>query len=218
MTGQSTLLLMAGLVLGAGATLVARELIGPGPQSGASAAAAEIAGISRQVAGLEAVVRELRESMDRSRSLPTANAGSEIEPLPGSSTEQVMAQLDALRATLQSLSDRIDAQSAESRAVLSGIQAAAVDRASEGEPMPEMLTDKPLDLQHFDLLRGRSEDEMSDDHLLWSYDKVAETYGRPSGIRPSPSGGGIKFYYDLPGGETLIFWFKSGKVVRVLRA
>ena len=63
-------------------------------------------------------------------------------------------------------------------------------------------------------MRGRSMEELSDQHLLWTYDKVGAMYGRPSQIAPAPSGQGIKYYYVLPDGTEVSFLFIGGKVIR----
>jgi hypothetical protein len=213
MTGKGVIPLVMGVFLGAGATWVAREFIGHEPQTSPATAAGESAGLSRQLADLETDVRALKDLVERNRLLPPAAAHNAVEPMPGASPDAVIAQLDALRAAVAALSDRIDAQSSESHAALTALQADMAHRAPAIEPMPETMTDKPVDAQRFDPLRGRSADDLSQEYLLWSYEQVSETFGRPSGVRPGGPGGGIKFLYDTPDGETFIFWFVSGKVV-----
>ena len=209
--GRSVLLLLAGALIGVVATLVARPATHAAP---AESAAAER---SRDFEALRSDVRALRELVEQQRALPTIASGNAPVPLTPAS-DPLVAQLAALQSEVKALADRIDARSDESRSALAALSAELEGAASGAEPMPESLPDTPLDLQSFDRISGRSEDDLTDEHLLWTYDQVTGTYGRPSGIRPSPSGGGIKFYYDLPGGKTCIFWFKGGKLVRVIWA
>ena len=213
MTGRGVLLLLAGAVLGVVGTLVARPARLPEPAEDRSSAADP----SRELEALRADVRALRELIERQRALPTPATGEASRPL-SEPPDALAAQLELLRAELEALSDRIDTQSAESRTALADLQAQLETAASGPEPMPASLPDKPLDLQSFDRINGRPEDELTDEHLLWTYDQVLQTYGRPTRIQPSPSGGGIKLHYDLPGGTTCIFWFRTGRLVRVIWA
>lgn len=209
MAGRSVLLLLAGALLGVAAMLAARPAVQPADVSNAN--------LPRDLEALRADVQALRDLVERQRALPTVAANDTPVPLTQPS-DPVVAQLAALQSELKALAERIDAQSSESRTALAELKTELEGAASGAEPMPASLPDSPLDLQSFDRISGRSEDELTDEHLLWTYDQVTDTYGRPSGIRPSPSGGGIKFYYDLPGGKTCIFWFKGGKLVRVIWA
>jgi hypothetical protein len=214
MAGRSVLLLLTGALLGVVATLVARPA---GRSVGGDSEATGVASLSRDLEALRTDVLALRELIERQRALPPVAANDTPVPLT-QSPDPVVAQLGALQSELKALSERIDAQSSASSTALAELKTELEGAASGAEPMPESLPDTPLDLQSFDRISGRSEDELTDEHLLWTYDQVTGTYGRPSGIRPSPSGGGIKFFYDLPGGKTCIFWFKGGKLVRVIWA
>ena len=209
MAGRGVLLLFAGAVLGAVATLVARPAVQP-------ADAGAPANLSRDLEALRADVRALRELVERQRSLPAAPSGASptsLAPAP----DPVLAQLELLRAELKALADQVEAQSSESAAALADLRAGLGGLGTSTEPMPESLPDTPPDLQAFDRISERPENEVTDEHLFWTYDQVAGTYGRPTRVQPNPatSGGGIKFIYELPGGGTCIFWFKGGKVVRV---
>ncbi len=42
---------------------------------------------------------------------------------------------------------------------------------------------------------------------------MGEAYGRPTRVRASTGGRGIKYQYEMPDGEVLYFWFVDGKVV-----
>jgi len=211
--GRSVLLLLAGVLLGVVATLVARPAGATLPSVGTG----DVSSLARDIDSLRSDVRALRELVEQQRALPTISTGAPPVPLTPA-PDPVVAQLAALQSEVKTLADRIEAQSDESRSALTALSAELQGGASGAEPMPESLPDTPPDLQQFDRIGGRSEDELTDEHLLWTYDQVTDTYGRPCGIRPSPSGGGIKFYYDLPGGKTCIFWFKGGKLVRVIWA
>ena len=207
--GRSVLLLLAGALLGVVATLVARPAADPEP--------GDTTRLSSELEALGAEVRALRELVERRRSPPPTSAASDAgEPL--SLPADIAEQMTALRSELQKLAEHSEAQAAESRATLGKLEAGLQAVASGAEPMPGSLPESPPDLQQFDRINGRDEDELSDEHLLWTYEQVTDTYGRPTRIQPSPGGIGIKFHYDLPGGKTCIFWFKGGKVVRVIWA
>jgi hypothetical protein len=211
--GRSVLLLLAGVLLGVVATLVARPAGATLPSVGTG----DVSSLARDIDALRSDVRALRELVEQQRALPTITTGAAPAPLTPA-PDPVVAQLAALQSDVKALADRIEAQSDESRSALTALSAGLQAVASGAEPMPTSLPDAPADLQQFDRISGRSEDELSDEHALWTYDQVTETYGRPTSVRPSPGGGGIKLYYDLPGGKTCIFWFKGGRLVRVIWA
>ena len=62
-------------------------------------------------------------------------------------------------------------------------------------------------------LRGLGMDDLTDRHAIWTYEQVGEAYGRPTRVRASTGGRGIKYQYEMPDGEVLYFWFVDGKVV-----
>ena len=64
-------------------------------------------------------------------------------------------------------------------------------------------------------MRGREMEERTQQHMLWTYEKVGAEYGRPTRVAPSPGGVGIKYYYEMPDGSSFVFWFIDGKVVSV---
>jgi len=218
MTRRGLASLVGGVVLGALLTAVGFALArGRGDSPGSAATALER--LSAQVANLESEIRALGEwkleVLRGERSLTEGPPPQAPQPLT-ETPDPLVIQLDSLRAELKALADRIDSQAAESRTALADLQAGLGAAASGPEPMPESLPDTPLDLQAFDRIIGRSEAELTDEHLLWTYDQVTGTYGRPTRVQPSPGGSGIKLHYDLPGGKTCIFWFKGGKLVRVI--
>jgi hypothetical protein len=212
MAGRSVLLLLAGAMLGVVATLVARPA---GRSVGGDSEATGVASPSRDLEALRSDVLALRELIERQRALPPAATGD--APLPLTDADPLMTQLDALRTELKALTERIEAQSDESRTALADLRTALEAAASGPEPMPASLPETPLNLPALNQISDRPEEDVTNEHILWTYDQVMGTYGRPTRVQPNPStsGGGIKFLYELPGGGTCIFWFKSGRVVRV---
>jgi hypothetical protein len=79
--------------------------------------------------------------------------------------------------------------------------------------VPDTLPDAPPNLAELDALRGKGMDELTRDHLLWTYEQVGAHFGRPDKVHPSPGGVGIKYNYELPDGQVFIFWFVDGKVI-----
>ena len=213
MAGKSVLLLLAGVLLGVGAMLLARPATRPFESE---SQAVGVASLSSDLEALRTDVRALRELLERQRALPQATTSDAPLPLTDE-PDPIATQLDALRKELKALADRIETQSDEYRTALADLRAELETTVSGPEPMPDSLPETPLDVQALTRISDRSEDEVTEEHLLWTYDHVLGTYGRPTRVQPNPStsGGGIKFLYDLPGGGTCIFWFKGGKVVRV---
>ncbi len=54
------------------------------------------------------------------------------------------------------------------------------------------------------------------DHFMWTYQKVLDVYGKPDRSNPSPGGKGHKWYFEIPGGGEIIFWFMDDQVVRTM--
>lgn len=212
MSGKGVILLLAGAVLGAVAMLVAR----PAGETGSAVGLSDVAALASEIDALRSDVRALRELNERGRELPAVPAASPAATRLSDAPDSAAAEVAAWRTEFQALIGKLEAQAAESRAILGDLQAQLAAGASGAEPMPESLPDT-LDLQAFDRISSGSEDEVTDGHILWTYDQVLGTYGRPTRVQPNPMdrGGGIKFLYDLPGDRTCIFWFKGGKVVRV---
>lgn len=217
MTRRGLASLVGGVLLGAVITAVGFAAA-RGPSGSAESAATALDRLSAQVASLESEIRALGEwKLEVLRGERSWTEGPSTQaPQPLFRPEQ--ETLDQVLASLQVLRERIDTQSDEYRTALADLRAELETTVSGPEPMPGSLPETPPDLQALTRISDRSEDEVTEEHLLWTYDHVLETYGRPTRVQPNPStsGGGIKFLYDLPSGGTCIFWFKGGKVVRVL--
>jgi len=197
---RAPVVFVAGLLLGgAGAVIVAHVA-----RDGTPLAAAD-ADLARRLDALDASLRALRTTIaDQPAPLP-ARAEVAPAPLADTRTDEVLAQIAALQASLADLGQRVDA--------VGTAWADEAKRSARSEPMPDALPDAPPNLAEFDALRGKEMDELTHDHLLWTYDQVGEHYGRPDKVRPSPDGVGIKYFYDLPSGESFCFWFVGGKLV-----
>ena len=83
-------------------------------------------------------------------------------------------------------------------------------------PLPDLTNiEKPMDLMALEQQFQEEETRRDLNHLGWSYQKVLDSYGKPSRSNPSPGGKGHKFYYELGDGRELIFWFIDDKVSMV---
>jgi len=219
MTWRGIASLVGGVVLGAVLTAVGFT-VGRGRDGGLSSASSQLDRLATQIDSLESEMRAVAEwKLEVLRGDRSWTDGMPTQaPQPLSETpDPLVTQLDSLRAELKALADRIDSQAAESRTALADLRAGLEAATSGPEPMPASLPETPLNLPAFAQISDRPEDDVTNEHLLWTYDRVAEAYGHPTRIQPNPAdrGGGIKFIYELPGGSPCIFWFKGGKVVRV---
>src|SRR5262245_41028574 len=207
--GRSVLLLLTGALLGVLAMVIAR----PAAPIQDSSTPTEIL---RAIAELRSDVRALQAISERQHALPETPAGQPAA-LVNQESDPLLTRIDALQSSLDTILDRIDKESAESRAALTDLTSKLEASAAAPEPMPASLPDTPPNLQAFDRISTRPEDEVTSEHLLWTYEQVTDGYGRPTRVQPNPAnyGGGIKLIYELPGRGTCVFWFKGGKCVHV---
>jgi hypothetical protein len=191
---------IAGLLLGgAGAVILAHVA-----RDGTLPAAAD-ADLARRLDALDASLRALRTTIaDQPAPLP-ARADVAPAPLADPRIDVVLSQVSALQAALADVGQRLDA--------VGLAWADEAKRTAAPEPMPDALPDAPPNLPAFDALRGQEMEDLTRDHLLWTYEQVGARFGRPDQVRPSPGGVGIKYYYELPNGESFCFWFVGGKLV-----
>jgi hypothetical protein len=219
MTRRGMASLVGGVVLGAVLTAIGFA-VARGPGGGLGSATSQLDRLAAQLDSLESEMRAVAEWKHEVLRGERSWADGPPTPVPqplSEAPDPLVKQLDSLRTELKALADRIDAQAAESRTALADLRAGLEAAASGPEPMPASLPETPLNLPAFAQISDRPEDDVTNEHLLWTYDRVAETYGHPTRIQPNPAdrGGGIKFIYELPGGSPCVFWFKGGKVVRV---
>ncbi len=83
-------------------------------------------------------------------------------------------------------------------------------------PPPLEDFDRPVDTAALEGLSMNEEIDNDLKHLNWSYQKVLNQYGKPNQSNPSPGGVGHKWYYELPNGSDVIFWFVNGQVARAM--
>ncbi|HEX5009208.1 MAG TPA: hypothetical protein VFY71_02310 [Planctomycetota bacterium] len=163
---------------------------------------------ARRLDAIEGELHALGAALaDRAAPLPTSSVAPTL--LADSRVDEVLAQLAELQTAVARLAAATAAASESSPSALD----AAASAAGTVEVMPEKLPDTPANMTGLLALRGRGVDDLSSQYVLWTYDQVGEAFGRPTRIRPSPGGKGIKYYYDMPEGGGFVFWFVGGKVV-----
>jgi hypothetical protein len=219
--GASALLV---ILVGVGA-FIGFRLLAPASPTGAEQAgdALAVTGLAQQISTLESAVHDLRDLVERTVALSAASsaasAGAPPAPEPqvlgATATDArlgaLAAQLAGLETAIAALGEQAALEQSELKATIADALVAAGPRS---EPLPDTLPESPPDIARFDALRGLKFDEISRPHLLWTYERVGQEYGRPADVAPSPNGVGIKYRYELPDGKEFIFWFVDGKVVK----
>lgn len=198
--GNLAVVLVLGLVLGAGGVALLNSDPSGEPHEDA-ALAAGVSDLAAAVSRLEVVVQELDRGV-RASAAGTAAAATESyrEPVrsePSADQGQLAQAMVRLAAALESFSVKLD-KSSKSIGPLE-LNTAAVSNAKLDE-MAE-VPEEQLKLTHFG----------------WTPQMVLDRYGAPSDLGPSPSGGGVKWYYFNPNGPDFIFWFIDGSVASVMK-
>jgi hypothetical protein len=162
---------------------------------------AGVADLAAAVSRLEAVVQELDRGVRASSvagGTPTMESNREPvrseEPAEAGQLTQAMLRL---AEALEKFSVKLD-KSSKSIGPLE-LDRAAVSNASLLE-MAEVPEER-LKLTHFG----------------WTPQMVLDRYGAPTDLGPSPSGGGVKWYYWNSSGPDFIFWFIDGSVASVMK-
>jgi hypothetical protein len=201
--GKGLAFLVLGMLLGSALMAAWGALAG-----NESAPAVAAPGDSARLLAIDTELQALRALIERQglRALPAAASA----PVPLAAPDDprlddVLARLDALSASVAALGQRVDA--------MGQAWAGEAKSVARSEPMPESLPEGPPNVSALESLRGRSIDDLTQQHLLWTYDQVNAAYGRPTKVRPSPGGVGIKYAYEFADGSTFIVWFVGGKVV-----
>ena len=185
--------------------------------------ASEFTELAQRITALESGVRGLRELIERNASQSAIDAATTSTRVPqgrsAAADETLAVQLHDLQAAIAALDERLSASLTGTREALasdlkSSIAEAMLALGPRAEPLPDTLPDRQLDLARFQALRGLELEETTAPHLLWTYERVGQEYGRPTEVYPSPGGVGIKYRYELPDGTGFTFWFVDGKVVR----
>lgn len=162
--------------------------------------------INSSIAELTAAVKALDAQVQALASAGVAAAPS--EPIGQVYREAaippaLLVRLDSLDATLIQL---LESQ-------LSATSLSANTRA----PLPHLEdTNRPINTVALDALFLNEEIDNDLQHLNWSFQEVLNTYGKPDQSLPSPGGVGHKWYYYLPNGNDIIFWFIDGQVARAM--
>jgi hypothetical protein len=188
----------AGLLIGGLLTWVA---IGNTEPSEPSTSEAHIAELALAVQELGAQVRLLSEVEIDSPSVQNEPVTRISEP--ASISPEILVRLDSLDATLAKL--------LESYAGIVNSQL-----SSHVAPPPLEDIHRPVDTVALEGLGLNEEIDNDLQHLNWSYQEVLNVYGKPSRSNPSPGGVGHKWYYELPNGGDVIFWFVDGQVARAM--
>ncbi len=197
---------LLGVLAGCAGGFVALLVLDDG-RDGAPDPSAGPAALATELQHLRVELRELRRMAEASPPaavVPDAPASPLVDPR----LDEVAARLEALESALRELTPRLEAAAAAVQSVEGVVQVQSV-----ADRMPKALPDRPADVGRLDALRGRKMDQLTDLHALWTYEQVGQEYGRPTHVRPSPGGRGIKYFYVLPDGEELCFWFIDAKVV-----
>lgn len=188
----------AGLFIGALLTWIA---LGNAATPEPSSAEDSIAELALAVKDLDAQVRLLNDAKADVPAVSSAPVRRTSEP--ASISPELLLRLDSLDATLAKLLESyVEGANSQSRASMA--------------PPPLEDIHRPVDTVALEGL-GLNEDIDNDlQHMNWSYQKVLNVYGKPSQSHPSPGGVGHKWYYELPNGEEVIFWFVNGQVSRAM--
>jgi hypothetical protein len=192
----------AGLAIG---LLLSWILLEPSQSRGRTSSAESSAKLTFAAAQLESRVEQIDAILDQWVEEAAASTGA--EPTRISSAEaaspELAVRLLAVETSLAELTEAIAQLVSKSAAPASSMEVLNnTDHAMETTVLATLLQKEEVDL---DL-----------EHLGWSYQKVLDTYGKPTRNGPSPGGIGQKWYYFLEYGDSLIFWFQNDKVSRVL--
>jgi hypothetical protein len=203
-------LLLLGALAGASAALLVRQVFIQSPDAGRAAESTTLAEMSRRLDALASDLHAMRGLAERGSEPPAIDPVRALPPVADARFDAIVEHLQRLEAGMASLAERFDR-------ITQGVQEALTASArNRSEPVPESLPATPPVLARFDALRGREMDELTEQHLLWTYEKVAAEYGRPTRVAPSANGVGIKYYYyyyEIPDGSVFVFWFVDGKVI-----
>jgi hypothetical protein len=156
----------------------------------------ELAEVRTAIEELNASIRELSMRLAERAEAPTEpdvqaarrDPGAEATGTAGMSVERLDRILSRLEATL-----------------------AALPTAGSNPESGELrIPDVQVPSEVFETLMSASDSERKLRHFGWTPQKVLDTYGVPADMAPSPSGGGVKWYYD-----GVVFWFIEGRVASV---
>lgn len=189
---------LAGVLIGGVLTWVA---IGNPERSEPATPESGLAELTMEVRDLGGLVRNLSEAQIEPPSKPRLPVVRESER--ASISPEILARLDRLEVALTKL--------LESNAAIADSQV-----RSYGDPPPLEGIHLPIDVAALKGLGLNEEIDNDLQHLNWSFQKVLDVYGKPSRSNPSPGGGGHKWYYELPKGGEVVFWFIDGLVVRAM--
>ncbi|NUP96165.1 MAG: hypothetical protein HUU28_08375 [Planctomycetaceae bacterium] len=198
--GNLAVVLGLGLFVGAGGMALLR--LGTSAEAGENVVlAADVSNLAASVSRLEVVVKELDWAV-RASSVGVAAPATEsnreqVRSEPPADSGQLAQAMLRLAEALESFSVKLD-KSSKAIGPLE-LNTAAVSNASLLE-MAEVPEER-LKLTHFG----------------WTPQMVLDRYGAPSDIGPSPSGGGVKWYYFNATGPDFIFWFIDGSVASVMK-
>ena len=188
----------AGLFIGGLLTWVA---IGKSEPPKPSTSEAEFAVLSQAVQELGAEVRLLRNAEPEFLRVSSDPVRRNSEPAPLS--PKILERFNSLDITLAKL--------LESYAGIANSQL-----SSHVAPPPLEDIHRPVDTVALEGLSLNEEIDNDLQHQNWSYQEVLNVYGKPSRSNPSPGGVGHKWYYELPNGREVIFWFVEGQVARAM--
>ena len=168
----------------------------------------ESSDVEGRVAELALVIADLKEEIRQLSSRQISQDQSPSDPAIRSIKtraipSRLMKSFDRLNASFTKFLEA-NAATAESR------------RGPSVAPPPLEGIDRPVDTAALEALRLNDDIDNDLRHLNWSYQKVLDVYGKPSRSQPSPGGVGHKWYYELPNGGEVVFWFVEGRVARAM--
>ncbi len=158
---------------------------------------------------LSSSLRELSNQIDRLGLRPSARTSStrRERKLLASNSEtlqpEILKHLKSNEEILTRLADVLD-KVAESTTL------------SRGSIPPLVMPTSTTDPAVLENLKSNSDLDNDLQHFKWTYQRVLDAYGKPSRSNPSPDGRGDKWYYELPSGNEIIFWFIDNHVVRAM--
>lgn len=154
---------------------------------------------------LRTEVQQLNDAVDRVRlsSATIPSSPSPSEPLVPVVPKELLDRLDDLKAALERLATNVGQD------MFSGTQQRVA-------VVPLIGVEHPAEADRLESMVGAVEVNRDLQHFGWSYQKVLDAYGQPSRIGPSSNGVGQKWFYELPGGHEIMFWFVDGAVAKIL--
>lgn len=203
-TSEAVLVALVASAFAAGTSWVLAQ-VGAAEEPSNEQPSVESLGTSEVLARLESLQRAVS-----SLQLPTEGRAE-----PTQLVEPLAAQISLLATKVDELDARLEhLATSVARAAPA---AAGPGSASPGDALevPQDLPDAPVNEAALSEYRGRLVSEMTSKHSLWTYEQVAEAYGHPSELGPSPNGKGVRFYYQLSDGSELAFYFVGGVVSTV---